>query len=120
MQLWDNLRRCRELRSSRHRMGPLPDLPWLRQKTRSKKSITADGISRRGILEGGQVLAVSPMWPSYSFQNHLTSRLQKTCYTARRIRLFASCGFDFQEGPPDLPSPPNCLHFRQLNAEADA
>ena len=50
----------------------------------------------------------------------LTSRFYQTCYTARRIRLSASSGIDFQEGPPDLPSPPNRLHFRQLHAEADA
>src|ERR1700691_5073744 len=33
----------------------------------------------------------------------LTSGLTKTCYTARRIRLFASSGFDFQ-GRPSRPA----------------
>jgi cold-inducible RNA-binding protein len=33
----------------------------------------------------------------------LDRRTGETCYTARRIRLFASSGPDFQEGPTDLP-----------------
>jgi cold-inducible RNA-binding protein len=34
-----------------------------------------------------------------TFEIDLTSRARKTCYTARRIRLFASSGIDFQERP---------------------
>src|SRR5579864_202102 len=41
----------------------------------------------------------SSIQPSYSFHIDLISCFRKTCYTSRRIRLFASCGLDFQERP---------------------
>jgi hypothetical protein len=51
---------------------------------------------------------------------HLTCPIRQTCYTSRRIRLFASSGSDFQEGVPDLAVRRIQLALRQLNAEADA
>ena len=57
LQLRDDLCRRGKLRSPRNRMEPLYDLSRLRQATRSEEPPAANGISSRGLLEGGRVLA---------------------------------------------------------------
>ena len=54
------------------------------------------------------------------FEINLTSGFLKTCYTARRIRLFASSGIDFQERFSRPAKSAELLALRQINAEADA
>src|SRR5579862_5282035 len=56
LQLWNNVCCGGELRPPRHRMGTLSHLSRLRETTRSEKPSAANGISFRGLLEGGRVL----------------------------------------------------------------
>src|ERR1700687_282953 len=56
VQLWNDLRRGRKLRSPGDGLEPLSHLSRLRQKARSQEPAVADGIPSRGVLEGRRML----------------------------------------------------------------